>query len=97
MEYSHDVSQWPTIKMYGQYFQSELLEIADTVTKLKLWYWIKNESPPSSCGYMWWSHPNSDIIRANLSNNNVHSGASFAYCMRIMEKIAKEGFNSLKK
>ncbi|MDA9846595.1 hypothetical protein N9C10_01525 [Flavobacteriaceae bacterium] len=97
MEYSKDVAKWPIIKVCGQEFQIELLEMANTVTKLNLWDWFKNESPPPQCGYMWWSHPNADIIRENLSNRNVHSGASFAYCMRIMEKIAKEGFNSLKK
>ena len=84
------------MKVYDFYFSSELLNIANTITKLDLWTWMKNESPPPQCGYMWWAHPNLDMISTNIPNNN-HSGASFAIGMRHMEAIAKKGFTEWKR
>ncbi len=95
MEYPQDISNWPKVEVYGIDFRTELLNIANTITKLELWSWMKNESPPPQCGYMRWTHPNIDMISANLPVNN-HSGATFAIGMRNIEAIAKKGFTEWK-
>lgn len=88
--------EWPYIEVYGGDFRPSLKDMADTVSRLELWDWFKNESPPDGKGYSWWEHPNINKISNGL-NNNQHSGATFAYCMRCMQAIAKEGFGEWSK
>jgi hypothetical protein len=57
-----------------------------------IWALFK-ETVPDNSGYMFWDHP----ILSNLSyelDSDGHSGASFAICMRNMEYIAKNGWDS---
>ena len=96
MEFPQDISQWRNIVVYGEDFRPSLLDMANTVTRLNLWDWFKNESPPENKGYMFWSHQNCILISDGLKNNN-HSGATFAHCMRCMQGIAKEGFEKWNK
>ena len=42
---------------------------------------------------MFWQHRNVESISSGLKNNQ-HSGATFGYCVRQMQRIAKEGFQS---
>ena len=65
--------------------------MADTITKLKLWPWFRDESPPDDEGYSWWNHVNIFKISSGIPDNP-HSGATFAYCLRQMQAIAKQGF-----
>ena len=44
---------WPT-----DYFAKDLQLMAEVVTRLQLWNWLKTESPPEDTGYMWWGHDN---------------------------------------
>lgn len=85
--------EWPYIEVYGGDFRACLKDMADTVTRLELWDWFKNESPPDGKGYAWWDHPNINKISDGLQNNP-HTGATFAYCMRCMQAISKDGFDS---
>tara|TARA_B100000963_G_C22636529_1_gene677914 strand:- start:2381 stop:2698 length:318 start_codon:yes stop_codon:yes gene_type:complete len=84
--------EWPYIKVYGSDFRPYLKDMADTVTRLELWDWFKNESPPDDRGYMFWGHSNIDKISNGLPENP-HSGATFGFCMRCMQAIAKDGFD----
>lgn len=84
--------EWPIIKVYGMDFRYCLKDMADTITRLELWDWFKNESPPVDKGYSWWDHPNINKISDGLTDNS-HSGATFGYCMRCMQSIANNGFN----
>jgi len=59
--------------------------MVDTVTRLGLWDWFKTAQE----AYMFSNHPNTNKISSGLKNN-AHSGATFAYCMRIMQSIANE-------
>ena len=88
--------KWPYISVYGGDFRPCLKDMADTVTRLELWDWFKNESPPVDKGYSWWDHPNINKI-CNGLKDNPHSGATFAYCMRCMQTIAKKGFDEWSK
>ena len=84
--------EWPYIKVYGSDFRPYLKDMADTVTRLELWDWFKNESPPNDKGYMYWRHSNIDKISNGLPENP-HSGATFGFCMRCMQSIARDGFD----
>ena len=80
-------TSWPS-----DYFSNDLRLMAATVTQLELWDWFKNENPPGDSGYMYWGHPNVTKISDGLADNQ-HSGATFGYCMRQMQAIAKKGFD----
>ena len=94
--YPSSIEHWPLIKVYECDFRPMLIEMADTVTKLQLWDWFRNENPPGGSGYMFWGHTNVSQININLPNNE-HSGATFGYAMRCMQSIAKNGFDEWKK
>jgi len=87
---------WPTDN-----FSKDLRLMASTITRLELWDWFRNDSPPEDTGFMFWNHPNINKISENLQDDhgnldNPHSGASFACSMRNMQVIAKEGFPTWK-
>ena len=88
------IDNFPKVTVYEADFRSCLKDMADTITRLELWDWFHN-SPPMSTGYMYWDHENKNKISNGLKNNQ-HSGATFAYCMRQMQAIAKKGFNTWK-
>ena len=87
-----DYQNWKPVQVYGCDFRPSLKDMADTVDRLELWDWFKNESPPEDCGYTYWKHENIDKISNGLDNND-HSGATFGYAMRCMQAIAKQGFD----
>ena len=93
MNYPNDPNEWRLIKVYGTDFRPDLLDMAQTITRLNLWDWMKTSDPPEMQGYMFWQHPNVESISRGLENDR-HSGATFGYCMRQMQRIAKEGFQS---
>ena len=63
-------------------------------TKLNLWDFFKQESPPDDLGYMFWDCSELDELRDTLDELDGHSGASLGYCLRSIEYIAKQGWNS---
>ncbi len=93
MNYPNDPHEWRLIKVYGTDFRPSLLDMAQTITRLGLWDWFKTENPPGDSGYIFWSHPNVNKISTGLEDNQ-HSGATFGYCMRQMQSIAKQGFEN---
>lgn len=92
INYPDDKSKWRYIEVYGMDFRPALKDMADTTSRLELWSWFKTESPPEGCGYTYWGHENVNKISDNLKNND-HSGATFGYCMRQIQYIAKNGFD----
>ena len=93
--FPENISSWPYVKVYGLDFRPQLLDIATTIEKLHLWDWFRNESPPEDLGYMWWGHENIKLI-SNEKKIHDHSGATFAYALRCMQSIAKNGFDPWK-
>jgi hypothetical protein len=89
-------NQWKETRVYGRDFRPSLKQMADTIDRLELWDWLKNESPPKDTGYMFWGHENIDAISNGLENNQ-HSGATFAFALRCMQSIAKVGFENWNK
>lgn len=100
---------WPVVKIYGNDFRSELLDMYNTITRLNLWDWFKNVEPPKCGGYMFWNiciknidtgdfemitHPNITKIAENVTRKYTNCTLSFA--MNCMKKIAKNGFENWK-
>ena len=50
------------------------------------------EQVPEDTGYMFWDHPTLEIIGDQLVDDG-HSGASFAYVMRVMQSIKLNGWD----
>ena len=96
MDYPTDVNAWRFVEVYGADFRPELLDMAQTTTRLGLWDWFQTENPPGDSGYMFWGHPNVSKISNGLEDNQ-HSGATFGYCMRQMQAIAKQCFETWNK
>lgn len=90
--YPNNKEGWRYVEVYGTDFRDELIMMANTVDKLNLWQWFKSESPPDHKGYSYWGHENVNLINKSLPQNN-HSGATFAFAMRVMQSIAKNGFD----
>lgn len=70
------------------------------VTELELWDWMRTFTPAQNEGFMWSSHPNINKIvkkMESLPNPPGHSGSSFAFTMRALEYIAKNGIDSYKR
>ncbi len=65
----------------------------DAITELELWDWLKYYTPIEDRGYMFsLSREIHRIQQHPKVISDLHSGASFAWCMRNMEVIAKDGW-----
>lgn len=65
------------------------------ITACNLWEWMKTYSPPEATGFMFGRHPNLEKILNTMAYSG-HSGASYGWTMRIMEDIAKHGWEAHK-
>ena len=93
---SSDINNWPFISIYGQDARKQLKEMHEAISQLELWQEIADNPPRGDCGYMWDSNLNEMLNKiGNHPNVNKygHSGASFAYSMRIMQQISLIGFD----
>lgn len=64
-----------------------------TVTRLELWDWLKRRDIPGDGGFMFSSHPEVKRI-SDATEYDGHSGSSFAWTLRVIESIAKHGWDS---
>lgn len=71
-----------------------------TITTCELWNWLRNYDVDESRGFMFTRDcPELDRINEELMKdpvNDGHSGASYGCTMRVMEYIAKNGYDNLK-
>ena len=65
----------------------------NAVDKLNMWTFLKTFEPPSDKGYMFSSSQELYLISAECENTYRHSGASWGFCMRHIEYIAKNGWS----
>ena len=84
---------WRDVSVYGKKFTPELKMIADAIDRLDLWKWIRTNPPKPDVGYQLWQHPNLKSIACEAGSEDRHSGATFAFAMRNMQYIAKNGFD----
>jgi hypothetical protein len=68
-----------------------LQDAADAITAAEAWDYIRNFSEKS---FMFSSAAELSQIQAHMKMMDQHSGSSYGYVMRHMEKIAKEGWES---
>jgi len=69
------------------------------VDQLELWSWLKTYEPEEGKGFMWSNHQNISLIGKkmdSLPDSPGHSGSSFAFTMRHLQYIAKNGIDSYK-
>jgi len=69
------------------------------VSQLELWSWLKTFEPSENTGFMFSSHPNVTQIgnkMHSLPDSPGHSGCSFAFTMRHLQYIAKNGMEKYK-
>lgn len=93
-KYPTDIKFWPKVSVYDVDFRKDLLLMANCITQLNLWNWLKNYQPEDGCGFMFSSHENINKI-SRMTEASGHSGATFGFAMRCMQLIATEGFDSL--
>jgi hypothetical protein len=75
-------------------FDADMLKDADAaITTCNLWGWLKEYTPAENKGFMFSNHPNLDKINAAMKYGG-HSGSSYAWTMRQMEYIAKNGWDT---
>jgi hypothetical protein len=67
-----------------------LRDMHTAITACDLWDWLREFKPHSNEGFMFSTHPN--LSRINEKVTYEHSGASYGMTMRIMESIAKLGW-----
>ena len=65
----------------------------DTVSSLNLWDWLRDPTNPGDGGFMF-SASNEITQITNAMKFTGHSGSSFGFTMRVMEKIAKKGWEN---
>ena len=82
-------------KVFTAHESTMLRDAYDAITQCELWDWLRTYSPEDNKGFMFSTHPNLERINKAMKYEG-HSGSSYAMTMRVMEKIAKEGFDSLK-
>lgn len=72
----------------------------NAVTQLQLWSWLKTFEPEPDQGFMFSSNSNISEIGKKmheLPDSPGHSGSSFAFTMRQLHYIAKNGMDKYKK
>jgi hypothetical protein len=78
----------------GHSEQKMLTNMCDAISELNLWGWLSTFTPEEDKGFMWSSAPEINKIGHHPKvDSDGHSGASFAWCIRNMEIIAKKGWN----
>ena len=91
-----DINNWPLMTIYGQDARKQLKEMHEAITELNLWQMIHDNPPREDRGYMWDTNLN-DMLQQIGNHPNVikygHSGATFAFSMRIMQQISLIGFD----
>ena len=71
-----------------------LIDAHEAITRCELWQWLANFKETS---FMWSTAPELEKIACYVFQTRIgslHSGSSFAYIMREMEKIAKYGYTA---
>lgn len=83
------VQDWPIIRVFGQNFRGELHRLYNAITQLNLWDSIAADNP----NQMFSNGVVNALRNYPTLQNSGHSGATFAYAMSCMEKIAKNGWD----
>jgi hypothetical protein len=81
--------------LYPAHETTMLTDAYQAITACDLWDWMREFRPQHGEGFMFSNHPNLDQIRTAMTYEG-HSGASYAWTMRVMASIAKKGWEAHK-
>jgi hypothetical protein len=81
--------------VYSEFESMMFRDAYEAISKCNLWEWLRTYSPEKDKGFMFSEHPNLTRINKSMKFDG-HSGASYAITMRVMESIAKNGWEALK-
>ena len=77
--------------IYESEMEQEMLTDAyNAITQCGLWDWIATYEPSENKGFMFSKHPNLTRIDEAMKYSG-HSGASYGWTMRVMQRIAMSG------
>jgi hypothetical protein len=85
--YPRNINDWKPFTVYDSDFRNCMNNMFNAIIKLKLVDWIINFNPGDR-GYTYSTNDNVDKID-NEVNSDGHSGATFGYCLIIIEDIFK--------
>tara|TARA_B100000029_G_C17478309_1_gene924617 strand:- start:583 stop:873 length:291 start_codon:yes stop_codon:yes gene_type:complete len=70
-------------------------DLAQAADEIGAYNWFRNVEPPKDCGYSWWENETVEKLRTHkITHSRVgHSGASLACTFRILQYIARNGFD----
>ena len=71
----------------------------NAITQTELWDWMRSYTPPANTGFMFSTAPEFEMIHNKMREDpisNRHSGCSYGCMMRVMESIAKKGYEAFK-
>lgn len=86
----------PNFETIYEDFECQMLKDAyEAITACDLWGWMKSYRPEEGKGFMFSRHANLDRIDKEMKYGG-HSGSSYAWTMRVMEDIAKRGWEDHK-
>lgn len=78
-------------------YEAMLLEDMDkALTECDLWDWLRAFEPNKAEGFMFTKHPNLERIREKMRFANEHTPTSFAWCLRNIQSITRNGWESYK-
>lgn len=69
------------------------------ITECELWDWLRTYEPPIDKGFMFSTTQERERIDAKMREQDIaggHSGSSYGFTMRVMEYIAKNGYENYK-
>ena len=82
----------PFETLYTLYESALLSDAHAAITHCEAWPWLATYDPET--GFMFSTHPMLDRITAAMKHGDEHSGASFGFTMRVMQSIAKRGWDA---
>ncbi len=65
--------------------KKSIYNAAEVANKFQLWSWFREYEPPN--GYIWNTHFNTELMKKEVDGDG-HSGGSFGYTMRVLQKIS---------
>jgi hypothetical protein len=78
-------------KMYSKHDAAMLQDADDAITKCGLWGWMAEFNPAAGVGFMFTKDEHLDRINAEMKLYDTHSGSSYGWTMRTMQKVARIG------
>jgi len=84
----------PFDTLYSPYESTLLADAHQAITQCEAWSWLATFEPDEGFGFAMSCHPMLDRISTAMTHGGEHSGASFGFTLRVMQSIAKRGWDA---